>query len=92
MARGVFKTKREYSIYVAKTKALISCMVTAQQICACFSLIQKAGFLVMRLRFSFLCDEHKNVIPIPSSNITMTTETENLLINETLSGGEHIIH
>ena len=38
------------SIYVAKTKALISCAVTVQLICVfVFAYMQKAGFLMTRL-------------------------------------------
>ena len=42
---------KEYlKVYVAKTKALISCTVTAQLICTfVFAYMQKAGFLMMRL-------------------------------------------
>ena len=40
------------TIHVAKTKALISCAVTAQLICVffVFSHMQKAGFLMTRLK------------------------------------------
>ena len=38
------------TIHVAKTKALISCAVTAQLICVfVFANMQKAGFLITRL-------------------------------------------
>ena len=39
------------TIYVAKPKALISCAVTVQLICAFFSHMQKAGFLITRLKY-----------------------------------------
>ena len=37
------------TIYVVKTKALISYAVTGQLICASFLHMQKAGFLLMQL-------------------------------------------
>ena len=48
------------TIYVAKTKALISCTVTAQLICAFVFTYAKIGFLMAqliskRLFFVFLC-------------------------------------
>ena len=43
-ARGLRK-KRDCTIYVAKTKALISCRVAAQLSAPLFSHMQKAGFL-----------------------------------------------
>ena len=50
-ARGLkFQTKEikgSYTIYVAKTKALISCTVTVQLICGfVFAYAKKVGFLV----------------------------------------------
>ena len=42
--------KRDCTIRVAKTKALISCAVTAQLICAFVFALQKSGFLVTRLK------------------------------------------
>ena len=43
------RKKMNYIIRVAKTKALISCAVTAELICALFSHMQVVGFLVRRL-------------------------------------------
>ena len=45
----VFKKKRDHTICVAKTKALISCAVTAQLICSLFIHLQKHGFLTLQL-------------------------------------------
>ena len=44
-----FKKKRDSTSYEAKTKALISCVVTAQLICIFVFTFKKAGFLMMRL-------------------------------------------
>ena len=46
------------TVYVAKTKALISCAVTAQLICAFIFAYVKSGFLVTRLIFLPLHFEH----------------------------------
>ena len=44
-------------IHVAKTKALISCKVTAQLICVfVFAYMQKAGFLMTRLNYCQLLE------------------------------------
>ena len=40
------KEKRDRTIYVAKTKALINCVVTAQLICAIVSAYAKKDFLM----------------------------------------------
>ena len=40
----VFRKKRDCTIYVAKTKALISCAVTAQLICAFVFVYAKSRF------------------------------------------------
>ena len=46
-----FRKKRYRTIYVAKTKVLISCLVTVQLICVfVFSKMQKTGFFMRRLR------------------------------------------
>ena len=42
-----FRSRRNCTIHVAKTKALISCAVTVQLICAFISHMQKSGFLMM---------------------------------------------
>ena len=45
-----FRKYRDYNIYVAKTKGLISCTVAAQLICAivfAYNYLQKAGFLMI---------------------------------------------
>ena len=47
-----FRKKRNCTIRVAKTKALISFPVTAKLICVFVSHIQKAGFLRTRLIYS----------------------------------------
>ena len=48
-----FRKKRDYIIYVAKIKAMISCVVIAQLICVfIFACMQKAGFLMTRLKSS----------------------------------------
>ena len=38
-------------MYVAKTKALISCAVTTQLVCAFVFVYSKKGFLMTRLKF-----------------------------------------
>ena len=48
-----FRKKRDSIINVGKTKALISCTVTAQQVCTINSAsMQKAGLLLTRLKIS----------------------------------------
>ena len=42
--------ERDLTIYVAKTKVLISCAVTAQLICVFVFAYAKAGFLMTRLK------------------------------------------
>ena len=52
MVRGLkfgFRKQRDCTFYVAKTKVLISCAVTAQLICVFVLHLQKAGFLITRL-------------------------------------------
>ena len=44
-----FRKYRDCTIYLAKTKVLIRCVVTAQLICAFVFAMQKAGFLMTRL-------------------------------------------
>ena len=44
-----FRKKRDCTICVAKTKALVSCAVTAQLICAIVFAYAKSGFLMRRL-------------------------------------------
>ena len=48
IARGLkgLESRRDCTIYVVKTKALTSCTVTAQLICAFVFNVQKAGFLM----------------------------------------------
>ena len=51
----VFRKQRNFTSYVAKTKALISFAVTAKLICVfVFAYMQKAGFLMMRLIFNLV--------------------------------------
>ena len=44
-----FQRKREYTICVAKTKVLVSFMITAKLVWALFSYMQIVGFLMRRL-------------------------------------------
>ena len=44
-----FRKKRDCTICVAKTNALVSCAVTAQLICAIVFAYAKSGFLMRRL-------------------------------------------
>ena len=47
---SVVKKKRDCTIHLAKTKMLISCLVTALLICAFDFAMSKAGFLMPRLK------------------------------------------
>ena len=47
---SVVRKKRDCTIHVAKTKMLISCLVTAQLICTFDCAMSKAGFLMSRLK------------------------------------------
>ena len=49
---SVLRKKRGYTIHVAKTKMLISCLATAQLICAFDFAMSKAGFLTPRLKYN----------------------------------------
>ena len=55
MVRGLkffgFAKKKDCTIYVARTKPPISCMVTVQLICAFVFAYAKAGFLMTQLTF-----------------------------------------
>ena len=47
----VSKKTRDYTICVAKTKALISCAVTAQLICTSCMPMQVVGLLIQQLKY-----------------------------------------
>ena len=47
-----FRKKRNCTIRIAKTKALISFAVTAKLICVFFSPMQKSGFFTLRLKYN----------------------------------------
>ena len=50
------------SIYVAKTKALISCAVTAHLICAYVFAYAKTSFLMTRLKYAIrLCEQQRGI-------------------------------
>ena len=68
-----FRKKRDSSIYVAKTKALIICAVTAQLICGfVFAYMQKDGFLLTRLiRLVLKLSLDEAVNPINVQNMTV---------------------
>ena len=46
----IFRKLKDCTIRLAKPKALISCTVTAQPICVFFTDMQKADFLIRRLK------------------------------------------
>ena len=50
------------SIYVAKTRPLISCTVTAHLICAFVFAYAKTSFLIMRLKYAIrLCEQQRGI-------------------------------
>ena len=58
-----FRKKRDCTIYVAKTKALISCAVTAQLVCAFVFAYAKSGFLMTWLIYKswFFQEQRKHL-------------------------------
>ena len=54
MVRGLEFRIWDYTIYVAKTKTLISCSVTAQLICAFVFAYAKTGFVMTQLSMSWM--------------------------------------
>ena len=71
-----FRKQEECTIYVAKTKALISCAITAQLIFVfVFPNMQKRGFLRTRLKYTCFVNTHMQVQYLPPPCCVLDQDT-----------------